>query len=212
MIRRIGTIAVFVLIGAVVNVGVAWGLVLDAESNRAAFSKVDWEKFEHASVDNLRWLDAHGLIPRDRYADVDIADLPVEVGRHSFHAGVNIKAYSWIEPVIGVPAHASFAKVVEGGWPYRAFRGELIHGVGMWRFEPPGNGQIVLGVPLSPEWFGMAVNTAAYAVAAWVVWMMPGVVWRRVRKMRGRCAGCGHELRKSGVEHERCPECGRGCA
>src|SRR5262249_24956750 len=52
-----------------------------------------------------------------------------------------------------------------------------------------------------------AINTVCYAAVLWGLWLVPGLVRRRIRLRRGLCAKCGYDLRASttGI----CPECGK---
>ena len=63
-------------------------------------------------------------------------------------------------------------------------------------------------VPLMVEWWKFVVNAAVWGGAMWVV--SGGVRrWRRARRVeRGRCGGCGYD-RKGLGEGVVCPECGR---
>jgi hypothetical protein len=70
-------------------------------------------------------------------------------------------------------------------------------------------------LPLRPLWPGFALNTAVYGTIIFVLWSAlaalwsaPGLVRRRVRKRRGRCIGCGYNLRGRGSAGGPCPECG----
>jgi hypothetical protein len=62
--------------------------------------------------------------------------------------------------------------------------------------------------PTDPLWPGFLVDTAFWGGAAFCVWWSgrggAGFVRRGVRRRRGRCVGCGYELKGLAV----CPECG----
>jgi hypothetical protein len=63
-------------------------------------------------------------------------------------------------------------------------------------------------------WPGMAANAAFFGAIWWLLWRTPGTMKRFSRRRRGRCMGCGYDLR--GVDPARdqplCPECGRAIA
>jgi hypothetical protein len=62
-------------------------------------------------------------------------------------------------------------------------------------------------LPCIPLWPGFLVDTAFWGGAAFLVWSGrggAGFVRRGVRRRRGRCVGCGYELKGLAV----CPECG----
>jgi len=60
-------------------------------------------------------------------------------------------------------------------------------------------------LPLRPMPLGFLADTLSYGSAAWALALVPGFVRRRSRRRAGRCEGCGHLL----AHLEICPECGR---
>lgn len=60
-------------------------------------------------------------------------------------------------------------------------------------------------LPLRPMWPGFAINTLAYAVAAWLLSLMFAIVMRTQRRLRHRCGHCAYPVGVSPV----CTECGR---
>ncbi|MEE9128822.1 MAG: hypothetical protein V3T84_02305 [Phycisphaerales bacterium] len=60
-------------------------------------------------------------------------------------------------------------------------------------------------LPLRPIWLGFAINTVFYAMILSVPFA-PFTLRRLIRRKRGLCINCGYDLR--GAEHEACPECG----
>jgi hypothetical protein len=74
-----------------------------------------------------------------------------------------------------------------------------------WKFSSPPTS------PLRPIWPGFAINTVFYAAVLWVLLALPGAVRRFVRRKRGRCTRCGYDLRGQVADDKRqifCPECG----
>ncbi len=61
-------------------------------------------------------------------------------------------------------------------------------------------------LPTRPIWAGFAINTVFYGGAVGLVWFGLGAARQAVRRWRGRCVNCAYDLRgnTSGV----CPECG----
>jgi hypothetical protein len=57
-----------------------------------------------------------------------------------------------------------------------------------------------------PIWPGFLLNTLFYALILWLLILGPFMLRRFIRIRRGRCPKCGYDLR--GAEHHRCPECG----
>lgn len=64
--------------------------------------------------------------------------------------------------------------------------------------------------PLHPLWPGFAMNTIFYAAILWLLWATPFAIRRRCRIKHGRCGPCGYDL--TGAAHDKCPECGRPVA
>ncbi|XVJ59000.1 MAG: hypothetical protein HEQ23_06195 [Tepidisphaera sp.] len=60
--------------------------------------------------------------------------------------------------------------------------------------------------PIAPIWSGLAFNTGFYALAFFGIVTIAPKVRTSLRRRRGRCGGCGYELRQLGG----CPECGEG--
>jgi len=84
---------------------------------------------------------------------------------------------------------------LEGGWELQPFTGGALGSA--WR-----------AIPLRPMLPGVIVDTLVFA-AMWMVMLAGATALRRARRRaRGACARCGYDLRSSGFEHARCPECG----
>ena len=64
--------------------------------------------------------------------------------------------------------------------------------------------------PVTPIWFGFALDVMIHGVVWYVVLFLPVHLLGRIRRHRGKCVGCGYSLKDnvSGV----CPECGTGVA
>ena len=75
-----------------------------------------------------------------------------------------------------------------------------------WPVNAPVNWP--LDLPLRPIWPGFAINTVFYAVILWLLFAAPFALrrWRRIR--RGLCPNCGYDLRKRPSDSSVCPECG----
>jgi len=59
-------------------------------------------------------------------------------------------------------------------------------------------------LPLRPIWPGTVINAIFYSMILWALFAMPGMIRRRWRVRRGRCAACGYPTGTSAV----CTECG----
>ena len=66
-----------------------------------------------------------------------------------------------------------------------------------------GGGQFL---PTRPIWIGLLINTAIFAWLWFALFSCPGMVRKRIRKLKGRCPNCGYSLHAA--ISNRCPECG----
>ncbi|HWB20351.1 MAG TPA: zinc ribbon domain-containing protein [Phycisphaerales bacterium] len=224
-------IVMFTLIGAVVNVLVAFGSVLlehvggkssgegrvTLEVNSNDSSKVIWwctcnfwDGRTATAVNNLQFHTAEGWggISADSSA---LRVGPVDRGG----------ALEWLKERGRFFAHETKATngswaFVGRGWPVPALWCEIHSATG----TPVIYDGLEIGsaswrawaedrvLPLHPAWRGFAINTIVYGNVAMVVWMIAKIGQRIQRKKHGRCISCGYELRKSKVKHDCCPECG----
>ena len=59
-------------------------------------------------------------------------------------------------------------------------------------------------LPMRPVWPGFALNTAAYALTAWLMCLLWMLTMRTQRRLRGLCGRCAYPVGVSAV----CTECG----
>jgi len=201
-------VILFLFLGAVANVGVAWGC--------AAWSPLTHTiSFTHVSNYYQEYWPIH--LPAgypSNNADVQDAD-----GKGLGVLNGNIVAYTdnVSEQVLVYSA---------AGWPTLSLRGCFWTTIpSLWwdgHFAPDRQDWAILlfsnqpvphgdirqqrMLPLRPIWPGFLANTAFYAIALWLLTLGPVRLRRCLRRHRGRCVACGYDLR--GTAHERCPECG----
>ena len=233
MKRRLTKLVVFLLLGAIVNVAVAWGC-----ATWSALKLVGRPLVERPTEADQRWWQQvvpAGAAPRasavwrsrgfgcdsllilgDRSSEAVFQQDPS--GQYTFGASIN--------------ATMDRATLVRSGWPWRSGAGErwdlgislmtpfpmLGYKVTTWRdadlqtsavsFDRPTwlGGSSFRLLPLRPIWPGFAINTLVYAVIAWTLTIGPFTIRRVIRRKHGRCVNCGYDL--SHAEHEVCPECG----
>ena len=188
MRRRLLTIAIFLLAGAVVNVAVAWSYPLWPDPNQWQATQVD------AADDFWHEVTPAGWPPcRSEGKRLHTAILTVDM-RYS-------DAFTK-EPALGRYASGFPLRCVKS---YVLFEGannssrSAHHGVMLGRAP-----FAVLG--LSPLWIGFTINTLFYAGVLWLLIPGPFAFRRLIRRRRGLCPACGHDLRHG--EHQACPECG----
>jgi hypothetical protein len=215
-------LVLFLLLGAIVNVAVAWGC--------AAFLTLEIVGFGPREDMWTLW---------QRYATSTKATPNVVIqSQRAF--GVEWNATSCFNTRLNL--HTDVRECV-AGFPCTALRGGTLgkrlsfttrglftakhsshkyeREIGCWRidFGPP---QWVYSplhtptkdrlIPFVPVWPGFVINTILYAAVLWVVFATPGLIKRTRRRMlrgRGCCIHCGYDLRGQPADSKTCPECGR---
>ena len=194
MKRRLFKLVVFLLLGAVVNVTVAWG---------CAARRSTWPTYRGEThlpdKGDLRWW--HDNAPDG------FAARPAEVaGFYGLGTSTVIMVDRRIEASTSAPSDAIRYRA---GLPMRTFEGSIWvdmnrrrstmqHAVKIWGDRPP--------IPLQLLWVGFTINTIFYGVLLWLL-MLGLLRARRVRRRkRGLCIKCGYDLR--GDFSAGCSECG----
>jgi hypothetical protein len=205
MKRWLLRIFVFLLLGAIVNVAVAWGCALMAHPGRLSFGERPVLPAEHD-----RWF-SRG--PNDCFAQ---------------HAPTRVMTATALgsETTIAI-AHDELDRSVaqfrhaRAGWPMLAWGGESwvcrtmqdrsargLITVGRTYIDDLGKQRSVVFLPYVPLWPGFAINTVFYAAMLWMLFAGPFALrrWRRIK--RGLCPKCGYDLRGRSAGTDACPECG----
>ncbi len=235
MKRRLFKLIVFLLLGAIVNVAVAWGCVFLPElyygqpnlrNDKKGFTRhvsgfSDWyvKSWGASGFSNV-----YSYWTNRKISDlVEYIAIPDEQAESALPDWAGFGYPTETYP----PATPFIVRIVEArGWPSLA----LWSGHDVVGFPPAGasvensvsitNGYLLHGertrpfpewaeihvLPLAPIWPGFAVNMIFYAVLLWMLWLSPFVVRRMIRRKRGRCIKCGYDLR--GDLSAGCPECG----
>jgi hypothetical protein len=219
MKRRLRITVVFFLLGAIVNVAVAWCMTLiefDAKEQRfhgVVPSMLVTKKFGCVQIAQgfpaarpsgtvyLRTFDPRLIIPSESaFANGDY----------------------WHKTFNRLPADAGLRSIEERliGWPCLSLRNISIESGqarnGSWLTSVKNHGRIntpklmqSLGFPQQisslPAWPGFAPNTIFYAAILWVLFFAPGAVRRNIRRRRGLCPACAYPIGTSPV----CTECGK---
>jgi len=212
--RRLITVVVFLLLGAIVNVAVAWGcaVLVDPEATDRIdrgvniSGKAHWEVFRNRSFGTERVtsiLFLHEIAAGKATAD-DI--LPKWCRSEAVAAREEM-----------LPFPPSTGPIFQArGWPFvaisqRFVRSQSDHSIsnsidlGLPDFA--GNSRSPRLLPLGPIWPGFAIDTVFYAAILWLLFAAPFALRRRRRIKRGLCPKCAYDLRGS-KEATACPECG----
>ncbi len=195
MKRRLLIIAIFLLLGAVVNVAVAYSCVFWAPdwpggSSVALPAGSDWVREPGAS-----W-----PAPNKGFASSAFG-----------HSIVTRSATT-------KPGIAYHQTIIQFGWPFRTvdLEGRAVAGriqlIGVGRRIPATplfrQTDYYRHVPLRPIWPGFALNTLFYATILWLLAWGAFALRRLVRLRRGLCPKCAYPMGESAV----CTECGGALA
>ena len=208
MKRPILRLCTFVILGAIINIAVAWGLVCSVNSQ-----KLDGAAEVEIDDDIDGWT---GSVPADWP--------PPHYGERSWQCGILVEHLSADNSDLGGMPLSEFRQWtsdrMDAGWPMlclRSFdhrfatqqrtdelstpfqRGIMVPQ--QW-LRPTGSPQVCLPVmPIGP---GFAINTAFYAMTVWLLLTARGAVRRHIRTRRGQCPTCAYPVGASDV----CTECG----
>ena len=204
MKRHLLTIAIFLLLGAAVNVGIAWACSLSTHIARPDRLTLRWRGF---GVDRILITSPNIWSTRGSYPKEPPDWLPRFSG--SGAVGRTVVAF------------------VAAGWPLPSLHCRLTYSVNCYRCEDQWDGAILLIneehqlpamtgsfaarardrlLPLYPLWRGFAINTLFYAAVLWLLIPGPFVLRRFLRVRRGLCPKCAYPMGESSV----CTECGCG--
>jgi len=218
MNRQLFKLAWFLILGAIVNVAVAWGcawpesdqLGLRFPSLAFASSILEATEVEVGHFVKVGW---------SRTNDSDRFIYKVNIVQETYPGYAQQYYYETNEPRPGInftrhlQRNEAFAVHVQAGWPLWCLEGDV------WFTTYPYNSECIqdpIGIvkvgdnhllPIRIVWRGIAINTIFYAALLWLLTLGPFTARRMIRRKRGRCIKCGYDLRGT---PDLCPECGWG--
>ena len=220
MKRRLVKIIVFLLLGAVVNVAVAWASSIfigfaDTSSDIRAIRGSPaggWfvETYHRFSAFRVEWFHTRDLTVNQIEGPSPVDLVPTWIV-YDPELNENRSMELWEAEARGWPLLALWSK--PRSW-YEALDGTRHHLPTEGAIELPlspftgGMGVMPKILPLRPIWPGFAINTLFYAVIVWLLWSSPFAARRFIRRKRGHCLKCGYDLRGSSGGGGVCPECG----
>ena len=190
MKRPLLIIALCLLLGAVVNVAVAWGASVMLQPFLNVARHLPGEDREAALS---LWQEYVGVAPvPDEIAGVRYDELYVSVTLTLLHRRST-----------GTPSYRLAYVFVQSGWPSRSMEGSMR----MPRRGPPVLSYVLRSgglLPLRPIWPGFAINTLFYATILWLWIYSLSALSRFLRVRRGLCPKCAYPMGESAI----CSECG----
>ncbi len=211
MKRRLTKLVVFLLLGAIVNVAVAWGCaqltpgpLIKQELRDSDFSiwrvqmRTGWpsEPYHRLSAT------AFGIRYEVMSGRIDFANTSAPPG---WLKGI-YKEWRVGWPLRCLARHTwlSFGKNIPSGHTFTSGMDEkglvLLSQNGMFADLRERR------LPIEPVWHGLIVNTLFYSAALWMLTLGPFTARRFIRRKRGACIKCGYDLR--GKLWSGCSECG----
>ncbi len=216
--RRLLTVAVFLLAGAVVNVAVAWGCAVFVDFTVApgtvggagGYGGQDWVIWLHdgGSAVRIRALAVSGNIEEHKEIYPTNPSLLPRWGPlaaqvdQPWNDGPFVRiadAYGW--PRLSM--WCSFAWDVEH-WP-KALMDPPLCAIPIMSRPGVSYDRSLKALPLRPAGPDFAFNTLFYAVLLWLLIPGPFALRRLIRRRRGLCPKCAYPMGESAV----CTECGR---
>ena len=219
MKRRLTKLVVFLVLGAIVNVGVAWVISVAPADYSRPVGFVEPASDRPSRLANQMAMLA-GTTTSKRYefsnrfrATYGVQSVP------DLDAVIPYWAAQYLsEEDLNRSRDAAYLVTARAtGWPALSMSGGMrlnLSGITIEQSDwaillpPPKPSRVDQSriVPLRPIWPGFAINTVFYAAILWLLTLGPFTARRIIRRKRGHCIKCGYDLR--GHSGGGCPECG----
>jgi hypothetical protein len=202
MKRRLLKLCVFLVLGAIVNVGVAWFIAIECPRPKA--EALDYQAIRWLYAAPPGWPDAdRRWVCSSRWMQFTILQAwHTKPGRSDRDLRIIDKTYRQMGIAFGYPLRSlsMFAEYDEPKWTWH----------GSWHIPVHNQSDAarmipVKGLPLVPTFPGFAINTLFYAAICWLLLASPFAVRRHLRVRRNLCPHCAYPIGTSDV----CTECGR---
>ena len=226
MKRRLAKLLVFVILGALVNVAVAWGFAIWSGAVELQ-AEEGWRDIGD-SPNRVVWILAFSFGVGTECIDVLVSHerSPMQPLRDQRHKDWEAVMPIWfglhaaMEHQAAATPSADFIMYRASGWPLPALWNRCdmnfnrANATSIWVKGIPTNfprqrltwAEYPTNLPVHPTGLGFAINTVFYAVVLWLLIAAPFALRRRRRIKRGLCPKCAYDLR--GSASQSCPECG----
>ncbi len=232
MRRRLFKLVVFLLLGGIVNVAVAWGCAILID----LYLYTGSPSFSGFSVGKIASGHDWAVLANERSGGAIIGSYVESPEQREYAHEMRLRLAEGGAPSLRIPSwsraaipkfdpavNSTQAQVVEGyGWPWLSLwvsfheirpsgtTGTTKVAVERWTGLALSSGAKLIhppkALPLVPIWSGFAINTVLYAAILWLLTLGPFTLRRFIRHKRGLCIKCGYDLR--GDFSAGCPECG----
>ena len=208
-------VVLFLLLGAILNVAVAWGCA--AWSAGAELYSIDWDGPRVPLNERQALVPFRSLLPPE--SDWVYNDLHVRGFWRREYFGLPEWYFDPAGGGGGSGGYPALVGITRAGWPMLSMKSidthvdretewarKYQHAIPVY-IEVDIGGPIALERPL-PCWpmiTGFAINTVFYAAILWLLFAFPFTVRRRRRIKRGLCPACAYPVGTNDV----CTECGQ---
>ena len=212
MKRRARMIVLFLLMGAIINVAVAWGAYFTPQTQALSDLRRIFPPTPVTNEDETlwnrhatrAWPNSGRLVVNQHRLFMDLKCIEISskgTSRYTAHATE--------EEMIGLGDF--YVGLIRCGYPMRCLSWEQWEGVPQYAgfAKTAGDDGFSVGdraIPRMPIWPGFAINTIFYAAILWLSVAGLGALRRRRRIKRGLCSRCGYPV--SASEGAVCSECG----
>ncbi|MCH7547518.1 MAG: hypothetical protein IID30_14045 [Planctomycetes bacterium] len=230
--KRLRVILLFLLLGAIVNVAVAWGIAIfwasipDEKTQRSVFYSGYGERYQNwrvvlvSKAGGARLRSDWTITVLSYYAEgpspfKDSKDVIPWWGEYAYPSGISydpgertrtIDVRGWPVLSMWTGQEQRYNLELPSGISCQSHKIIAGYQIPSKLVNPNSGKPVILVLPLRPLWTGFAINTIFYAAIFWLLIPGPFVLRRAIRRKHGLCVKCAYDLR--GADHEACPECG----
>lgn len=200
-------VIMLVILGAIVNVAVAWACVCWGPTPSRLSAAAIERRWRAPVPDDWPPTAKHWRVSRLGLTEYDVAGDAPRNASQSWD-----RSCQWVAQS-GLPFRGLFmyrnrieSLLADSGWPMQWERPERLSDglvIPDWVPCPPFNRRMRF-LPTQVLWPGFAMNTVFYAAILWLIFGGPFALRRRLRARRGQCQACGYPIGVSPV----CTECG----
>ena len=225
MKHRLFKLALFLILGALVNVTVAWGcavwLTIDVNQFPDKVEFRDEISGPGSSLWRVQQIKRSGAM---RILTLWVAESDLEILANGNSGSLHLPAWCLSKDRLNSEA-TTIAIMDARGWPMLSLSSAVKSDAPELLENMSSEAEVLWGLRLSQDsaqisallyanillptriiWPGFVIDTIMYAAIVWFVVFVPFATRRLIRRKRGLCIKCGYDLRH--VEHEKCPECG----